>query len=502
MKNSSISTHVMNANGRSYIHGETSHRTGIEATLSNETLIMVTNATPPSTEDLDQQGVAGGLLASLIPVMNDRSGLWISGEPLSRKAEFQKPPYHDSLPPLELADSYQHVGAQYPEQLHESYYSRIANGLLWPVFHGLLEQIGQYSHSDWQAYTRVNQYFADTTAELCSSGSSILIHDYQISLVPKMIREETGDDVNICFYLHIPFPACDTFRAIPWAKDILRGMLGADLIGFHTDNYCQNFMDCATRLLGVSCDYETGTIFFEERTIKVRAVPVSIDTQSIYRLQRNERIRAGAKKKRQHIGSPKILLGVDRLDYTKGIDRRIQAIDLLLEKHPEWREQIVFVQIAVPSRGTIQNYQAIRSKIESLTGHINGKWSTESWDPIKLICHSFGLEELVEWYLSADVCLVTPLRDGMNLVAKEYCAAQTHGQGVLVLSEFAGAAEELQAAILTNPLDTEGLCKSIVQALSMNPDEARRRMTAMNGIIAEKNAHHWVKSLLNNISDS
>lgn len=501
MKNGMNGVPLIKAGRQPYIHGESRPRADLEAGLSPETLIMVTNATPPPAEAMGRQGVSGGLLASLIPVMNDRSGIWVSGEPLARKMESHPLAYRD-VTVASTAEGYQRVGAQYPERLHDSYYARIANGLLWPVYHGLLEQIGNYSYSDWKAYEQVNQNFAATAANLCSSGSMILIHDYQISLAPKMIRDLTGMDANICFYLHIPFPACDIFRAIPWAKDVLRGMLGADLIGFHTEAYCRNFMDCATQLLGASCDYESGTIFYDSRSIKLRAVPVSIDTPQIYRLCRQTHVREGAQKKRQDIGAPKLLLGVDRLDYTKGIDRRLQAIDLLLEQHPEWREKITFVQIAVPSRETIENYQVTRSRIETLTGHINGKWSTPSWDPIKLMCNSYGLAELVEWYLAADVCLVTPLRDGMNLVAKEYCAAQSQGQGVLVLSEFAGAAAELDAAILTNPMNVEGMSRSILQALNMDPEDARRRMATMNRILTDRTAHQWVSRLLEGMSES
>lgn len=500
MKNGMNGVPLLQPGRPPYIHSETRPPADLEASLSSETLIMVTNATPPPAETMGREGVSGGLLASLIPVMNERSGIWVSGEPLTRKAETHPLAYRD-LTAASTADGYQHIGAQYPERLHDSYYSRIANGLLWPVCHGLLEQIGDYSHNDWQAYTQVNQYFAATAARLCATGSAILVHDYQISLAPQMIREETGSDARICFYLHIPFPACDIFRSIPWAKDILRGMLGADLIGFHTDAYCRNFMDCAAQLLGVSCDFESGAIYHDGRTIKIRAVPVSIDTEQIYQLRRQAGVRAGAEKKRQAIGAPKLLLGVDRLDYTKGIDRRIQAIDLLLERHPEWRGKITFVQIAVPSRESIENYQITRSRIETLTGHINGKWSTPSWDPIKLMCHSYGLAELVEWYLAADVCLVTPLRDGMNLVAKEYCASQVQGQGVLVLSEFAGAAAELDAAVLTNPLNIEGMSESILQALTMDPQDARRRMTAMNRILSDRTAHQWVDRLLEGMDE-
>lgn len=501
MKNGMNGVPLIKADRQPYIHSEGRPRTDIEPSLSSDTLIMVTNATPPPAESMGREGVSGGLLASLIPVMNDRCGMWVSGEPLHRQPGAHPLAYRD-LNTASNTDGYQRIGAQYPERLHDSYYARIANGLLWPVYHGLVEQIGDYNYHDWRAYKQVNQYFATTAANLCSSGSMILIHDYQISLAPQMIREQTGTDAQICFYLHIPFPSCDIFRTIPWATDVLRGMLGADLIGFHTESYCRNFMDCATQLLGASCDYEAGIIFLAGRAIKIRAVPVSIDTQQIYHLRRQPGVRAGAEKKRQDIGAPKLLLGVDRLDYTKGIDRRIQAIDLLLEQHPEWREKITFVQIAVPSREIIENYQLTRSKIEALTGHINGKWSTPSWDPIKLMCHSYGLAELVEWYLAADVCLVTPLRDGMNLVAKEYCAAQAQGQGVLVLSEFAGAAAELDAAILTNPMNIEGMSQSILQALTLDPEDARRRITVMNRILTDRTAHKWVNRLLEDMTQS
>jgi trehalose 6-phosphate synthase/phosphatase len=273
-------------------------------------------------------------------------------------------------------------------------------------------------------------------------------------------------------------------------------MLGSDFVGFHTDGYARNFMDCAAQFLGARCDESRGTVRFDGRTIKVIVIPVGIDAHQIYSLVGDQEVRANAQSLRSKIGAQKLVLGIDRLDYTKGIDRRLRAIDLLLQTHSEWREKLVFTQIAAPSREEVAAYAQLRRDVEYLVGHINGKWSTPGWTPIKLICRSFGLKELVQWYLAADVALVTPLKDGMNLVAKEYCAAHRDDPGVLVLSEFAGAAVELNEALLTNPYDIQSMCTALVRALDIDEGNARVRMKALNKSIVNLDAREWANRFL------
>jgi trehalose-6-phosphate synthase len=273
-------------------------------------------------------------------------------------------------------------------------------------------------------------------------------------------------------------------------------MLGADVIGFHTEDYRRNFADCVRRLLGVACEPNSLELRLNGRRIKLHSVPVGIDTQAMYRLIEDPWVRRSAARIRRNIGTECLLLGVDRMDYTKGIDRRLDAIDQLFERYPEWRGRATFAQIAVPSRTEVDGYRSLRRRVERLCGAINGRWGREDWTPVRLLCRSYPLRELAAWYLAADVALVTPLRDGMNLVAKEYCAANNGQRGVLVLSELAGAAEELGDALLVNPFYLEGLTDGIHRALKMPEEEARSRMRRLNQRIQACDAHYWVETFL------
>jgi trehalose 6-phosphate synthase/phosphatase len=350
--------------------------------------------------------------------------------------------------------------------------------------------------ADWQDYCLVNRYFAAAAAEQSSSGSFVWVHDYQLSLVPELLRNMTQNGLKIGFFLHTPFPGYDMFRTLPWSREILRGMLAADLIGFHTEHYRRNFCECVKRLLGVACAPGYGEIHLDGRTIKLRAIPVGVDVQAVSRLLEDPWVRRTAVRLREKFGGERLILGVDRMDYTKGIDRRVEAMDLLLERYPEWRGRVVFAQIAVPSRVDVSPYPELRARIEQLVGSVNGRWGREDWCPVKLFCRSYPLRELVAWYLAADVALVTPFRDGMNLVAKEYCAANYGGTGVLVLSELAGAADELGDALLVNPYDLEALTESVHRALKMPQDEARSRIQRLNQRIQTCDVHYWVDTFL------
>jgi trehalose 6-phosphate synthase/phosphatase len=454
--------------------------------------LVVLTCREPSPETVAAKGNSGGLVAALGPVMERHRGTWISGRPVARDSGGAA---QDARGPVPDAP-YRCVPVRYPANLHEGFYTRFANGVLWPLYHSLTHQVGAARSSDWRDFRRVNQYFAALTAEQCGSDSFIWVHDYQLSLVPQMLRELVRGKLEVGFYLHTPFPAYDIFRTLPWARDVLRGMLAADVIGFHTVDYRKNFSYCANKLLGLRCGPDDGVLEVDGRRVELRVVPVGIDVQAIDRLADDPCTRRSALQLRDRFKARRLLLGVDRLDYTKGIDRRLEAIDLLLERHPDLRESFVFAQIAVPSRVEIDAYQDLRCRIEQLAGYINGRWGTADWEPVKLLCRSYPLPELVAWYLAADVAVVTPYRDGMNLVAKEYCAAHRDRPGALVLSELAGAAEELTDSFLVNPYDLEGMVECIRRAILVSTDEARVRMERMNVQIRRADAHAWVEQFL------
>jgi trehalose 6-phosphate synthase/phosphatase len=454
--------------------------------------LVVVTSRHPDPAAVASKGNSGGLVAALAPAVERSSGTWIAGTPMDRPLEAEAPKRSNGSHEL----PYRTVSVRYPADLHEGYYAGLSNGVLWPLYHSMPHDSRHCRSADWRDYCLVNRYFAAVAAEQSSPGSFVWVHDYQLSLVPEVLREMTHGSLEIGFFLHTPFPGYDMFRILPWAREILRGMLAADLIGFHTEDYRRNFCECVRRLLGIACDANAGEIRLDGRTIKLRAIPVGVDAQAIYRLLEDPWVRHTAARLREKIGGDKLLLGVDRMDYTKGIDRRVEATDLLLEQHPEWRGRVIYAQIAVPSRVEVSCYQNLRSQIEQLVGNVNGRWAREDWCPVKLLCRSYPLRELVAWYLAADVALVTPYRDGMNLVAKEYCAANHGGTGVLVLSELAGAADELGDALMVNPYDLEGLTESIHRALKMPHEEQRSRMQRLNQRIQACDTHYWVDTFL------
>jgi trehalose 6-phosphate synthase/phosphatase len=458
--------------------------------VQTQSRLVVLTCRGPSPAAVAAKGNSGGLVAALAPVMERHRGTWISGRPVSKVT-----PSDASRSPAVDAP-YRCVPVRYPANLHDGFYTRLSNGVLWPLYHSMLHHVACSRSSDWRDYRRVNQYYAAMAAEQCSNDSFIWVHDYQLSLVPQLLRELLRGDLEIGFYLHTPFPSYDIFRTLPWAKDILRGMLAADVIGFHTANYSKNFSECVNKLLGVDCDPRAGEIEDGGRRIQLRVIPVGIDVQSIYRLADDPWTRRAAVHLRKQFGAERLMLGVDRLDYTKGIDRRLEAVDLLLERHPDLRGGFTFAQIAVPSRVEIDSYRDLRRNMEQLVGYVNGRWGTEDWSPVKLLCRSYPLRELVAWYMAADVALVTPYRDGMNLVAKEFCAAHHERPGALVLSELTGAAEELTDAFLVNPYDLEGMTETIRRALLVSDAEARVRMERMNVRIRRADAHAWVEQFL------
>ncbi|GAA1387398.1 trehalose-6-phosphate synthase [Pseudonocardia kongjuensis] len=437
----------------------------------------------------------GGLVTALEPTLRAREGAWV-GWP--------------GVPDVEVDPLVEDGLSLYPVRLSaqevEDYYEGFSNGTLWPLYHDVVAQ-PQFHRHWWRAYTAVNQRFAEEVARVAAHGATVWVQDYQLQLVPGRLRE-LRPDLRIGFFLHIPFPPVELFRQLPWRTRIMEGLLGADLVGFHTDGGVRNFHWLAQELAGATPDRDPEVVRYGGRQVRLGAFPISIDTKQLDELSRTETVLKRAAQIREELGNPaRIVLGVDRLDYTKGIDVRLRAFQELLEENritggdttrsgAESAIDTVMIQLATPSRERVEHYQQMRNDIEQAVGRINGEFARVGHPAVHYLHRSLPREELVAFFLAADVMLVTPLRDGMNLVAKEYVAARHDDGGVLVLSEFAGAAIELTSALLVNPHDTDGVKEALYAALTMNPDEGRKRMRTLRRQVLDHDVDRWARSFL------
>lgn len=368
------------------------------------------------------------------------------------------------------------------------FYQGYSNGVIWPLFHYLIQHV-PLRQRHWEKYEQVNRQFAEAAAAHCKPGDEVWIHDYQLMRVPYFLRR-LQPDVRIGFFLHIPFPAFEVFRIIPSRQLLLEGMLGADLIGFHTAAYAEHFTTAVGRLLGTPV-LEEGQLEYQGRMPRVGVFPMGIDVARF-----EERGGVGPFGGESASAAGKCVVAIDRLDYTKGIPRRLLAFEELLKRHPELREQVSLIQIAVPSRTGVKAYQKFRRHVDAMVGRINGTFGSPGWAPVQYLYRGFTQAELVALYRSADVMLVTPVRDGMNLVAKEFIASRVDGDGVLVLSEFAGAAAELAEAVQVNPYDIGESAEAYYSALTMKPQERRARMRALRERVLSNPVDRWAESFL------
>src|SRR5581483_3125709 len=388
------------------------------------------------------------------------------------------------------------------------YYEGFSNATLWPLYHDVVAPPVFHRHW-WNAYQEINERFAAATAKVASENATVWVQDYQLQLVPKMLRE-LRPDLTIGFFLHIPFPPVELFMQLPWRIEIIEGLLGADLVGFHLVGGAQNFLFLARRLAGANTSRAAvgvrsrfGEVDLGSRTVRVGAFPISIDSAELDRKARDRNIRRRAREIRAELGNPrKILLGVDRLDYTKGIDVRLKAFSELLAEGRAKRDDTVLVQLATPSRERVDSYQQLRNDIERQVGHINGEYGEVGHPVVHYLHRPVPRDELIAFFVAADVMLVTPLRDGMNLVAKEYVACRSDLGGALVLSEFTGAAAELHQAYLVNPHDTERVKDAIEAALNQTDDEGRRRMRAMRRQVLAHDVDRWARSFLDALAEA
>jgi len=458
-----------------------------ELNMDDKSLFIVSNRLPFTLEREDDEilvkNSSGGLITALDPVLQKYGGNWIgwSGMSLTNNEHINSGKRNYRISHVNLS-----------ENEIEQYYNGFSNDVIWPLFHSFTDKVN-FNKKCWETYKKVNKDFATIVMRERESTKTnfIWIHDYHLMLVPKIIRDV---DVNskIGFFIHIPFPSYDIFRILPHGIDILYSILSSDLIGFHTNTYVQHFLDCIDMMLGLRIDYNNKLIEFGERTIKVGAYPIGIDFNKFNKLSENIEINNNDKLKK--------IVGIDRLDYTKGVIERIKAFELFLEKYPKFRENIEMVQLTVPSREKVQQYENIKHKIENYVCKVNGRFSTERWSPIRYIYKSISEEKLVNLYKSADICLVTALRDGMNLVAKEFVASKVDNNGVLILSNFAGASESMLGSILVNPYNSEELADKIHEALIMDNNEKIARMKLLRENIEKNNVNKWVKTILFDMS--
>ncbi|MFV8232711.1 alpha,alpha-trehalose-phosphate synthase (UDP-forming) [Mycolicibacterium fortuitum] len=475
---------------------------GPSAASGNSDFVVVANRLPIDMERLPDGSTTwkrspGGLVTALEPLLRKRRGAWIGWAGIPDSGEEPIVEEDLQLYPVEL--SAQDVA---------DYYEGFSNATLWPLYHDLIVK-PVYHRKWWDSYVDVNRRFAEATARAAAPGATVWIQDYQLQLVPKMLRM-LRPDLTIGFFLHIPFPPVELFMQMPWRTEIVEGLLGADLVGFHLAGGAQNFLVLARRLVGANTSRASigvrsrfGEVSYGFRTIKVGAFPISIDSADLDSKARNRSVRQRARQIRTELGNPrKILLGVDRLDYTKGIDVRLRAFTELLEEDRIKRDDTVLVQLATPSRERVESYIAMREDIERQVGHINGEYGEVGHPLVHYLHRPVPRDELIAFFVAADVMLVTPLRDGMNLVAKEYVACRSDLGGALVLSEFTGAAAELRQAYLTNPHDLEGVKDAIEAALEQSPEEGRRRMRALRRQVLAHDVDRWARAFLTALADA
>jgi trehalose 6-phosphate synthase len=429
----------------------------------------------------------GGLVSALEPVMRKNDGAWI-GWPGNTGADME-PFVENGLSLIPVAMS--------PRE-EEEFYEGFSNATLWPLYHDLVAK-PEFHREWWDCYVDINQRFAEAAAEVANQDGMVWVQDYQLQLVPALLRE-LRPDLRIGFYLHIPFPPGELFSQLPWRRQVLEGLLGADLVGFQLQGAAQNFIRLVRQRVGHKT-HRDSVYLPDGRMVTAKAYPISIDTAGFEEMARSEQVQQRSEQIRDDLGNPrKVFLGIDRLDYTKGIYARLRAFSELIHDGHFTVEEATFVQVASPSRERVGQYRKLRDEIDRLVGHINGDLGRIGRPAISYLNSSFPQTEMAALYRAADIMVVTPFRDGMNLVAKEYVACRYEGDGALVLSEFAGAANELRQAFLINPYDINDMKAKMLAAYNADEKDLGRRMRAMRKTVAECDVNHWASSFLEDLA--
>jgi trehalose 6-phosphate synthase/phosphatase len=462
-------------------------------------LVVVSNRLPLTLrragEGWRTERSAGGLTTAMGPILERTGGVWVGWPGDSSEARDER---RRKLLERWAAEQ-RYLAVDLPREVYEGFYEGYSNQTVWPLFH-YFPILLKFEPRHWDAYIDANRRFRDVVLANLRPGDAVWVHDYQLMLLPQMLRE-AAPDAAIGFFLHIPFPSSSVFRLLPRREELLRGLLGADYLAFHTYSYLQNFRQSALRVLGL--DSRMDAVEVGGRSVRLDALPIGIAPEQFTDLvERDEGTRRRLAEMRERFRGRHLLLSVDRLDYTKGIPERLRAFQRLLEQSPELRGRAVLVQVAVPSRESVARYRELRQEVDKLVGRINGELSTPDWTPIVYIRRAVPATELAALYAAADLAWVAPLRDGLNLVAKEYVACQRGGAGVLVLSEFAGAASEMGEALLVNPYDEERTAETIAAALSMPEAERRERMAALYRRVVRNNVFAWGERFIANLREA
>jgi alpha,alpha-trehalose-phosphate synthase [UDP-forming]/trehalose-phosphatase len=463
----------------------------LEKTGSGYQLLAISNRLPhlkgpAGTLDQERKKSVGGLVSALEPALASRKGIWLGWN--GRFVSGTEPGFvildDSSHPPL--------AGIDLPKVWHAKYYNGVCNRSLWPLFHSFPTNV-RFALDEWECYQKVNDAFASAAVDLVGPDTPIWAHDYHLLLLATALRKR-GHRGPIGLFLHIPFPGADMFSLFPWATSLLDGMLDFDLLGFQSPSYVDNFRQCVGSLSPAKMTDDV--VLHRGRRIRVRDFPIGIIPENFQQTQMTD-LTAEITAVLSPFTLSRKILGVDRLDYTKGIPERLLAFGRMLHLFPEWRSKVSFLQVSVPSREDVPEYVEQRSRVEKIVGHINGEFGEANWVPIRYVYRSYAREQLSLLYRSADVCCVTPLRDGMNLVAKEYVAAQNpEDPGVLVLSQFAGAARELRDAVMTNPWHIEGLARDLDRALRMAPEERKSRHSRLLTAVSKTTALTWAQDFI------
>ena len=451
-----------------------------EPTLSR--LVVVANRAPVRLQDDGTwEASVGGLATALLPVLEQHGGVWIA---MQEDDDPTRQPYPDADPSFTIRR------VPMSEEERSNYYEGMANSVLWPVSHYLLQHLA-LERAFIEDYRTVNRRFAEAVIEEARPDDTIWVHDYHLMLLPQIVREALPT-TTLAHFWHIPWPAMEVFRILPWARELIRGLLGCDLIGFHVEEYVDNFRESARVLLGAKLT--DGGVLWEGREVRVEAHPIGVDVDYFRETTASAGVRRAAVQIREEAEADFLFLGVDRLDYTKGILARLHGFERLLEQHSRLHGRVSLYQIATPSRTGVESYQELKREVDEVVGRINGAYSEGPWVPVHYYYRSFSQEELCAYYRAADAAFLTPLRDGMNLVAHEFIAASE--TGVLILSELTGAAYLFPEAVLVNPYDEESLAEALRAAIAMPPYERQARLAALKERVAHLDVHRWADRFL------
>lgn len=457
-------------------------------------IIVVSNRLPITIEKKDDGSwdykmSSGGLVAGLEGVKKKMSFVWVGWPGKYFELEDQK-----HLQEV-LQKDYNYIPVFLKDDLAEAYYNGFSNGVLWPLFHYLSEESGaNFSEALWESYVKANAKFAEVILRMWRPGDLLWIHDFHLFKLPEVLRKKIPN-IRIGFFLHIPFPSSEIFQVLPVRKAVLTGMLNCDLVGFHTYDYARHFLSSCTRMLGV--ETSPAGVYYGGRFVPVTINPVGIDPEKFAKQLDTPETKQKVEEYKKQFEGKKVLLGVDRLDYIKGIPHRLNALEVFFQKYPEWHNKVVLIQVAVPSRTDVEEYKKLKNEVDALVGHINGTYGSVNFNPINYLFKSVPFAELCALYRISDVGIVTSLRDGMNLVAQEYIACQTEGHGVLVLSEFAGSSSSLgSGAILVNPWNAEDVADSIYESINLTDSERQDKHSKLFRSVAMHTAGKWGETFI------